>query len=137
MYSITGARRAHGDEMRERMVKYAVSMAIRTACFVLAFVVSGWLQWLFLTAAVVLPYIAVLIANAGREQAPAVPDTLIGRADRPGLGAQPAPAPTAAPPAATPAGAAPETVVVEPILVDGQVVPGRAVARVRSGGHPR
>ena len=34
---------------------------------VLLFLVSGWLQWAFVVGAVVLPYLAVIAANAGRE----------------------------------------------------------------------
>jgi hypothetical protein len=43
-------------------------MGVRTACFVAAFVTHGILRWLLIVAAFVLPYIAVVIANAGRER---------------------------------------------------------------------
>lgn len=33
-------------------------------CFVLALVVDGWLRWVLLAGAVVLPAVAVLLANA-------------------------------------------------------------------------
>ena len=42
-------------------------MGIRVVCIVLAVVVSGPLRWVFIVGAIVLPYVAVLIANAGRE----------------------------------------------------------------------
>ena len=48
-------------------------MGIRTACFLLAIVASGPLRWVLFTAAVVLPYVAVVVANGGREPAQEAP----------------------------------------------------------------
>jgi hypothetical protein len=48
-------------------VRYLLSMGIRVVCIVLAVMVSGPLRWVFIVGAIVLPYVAVLIANAGRE----------------------------------------------------------------------
>jgi len=53
------------------MRRYLVSMIIRTVCFVLAvvaIVVLHWtvVGWLLVVAAVLLPYIAVVMANATR-----------------------------------------------------------------------
>lgn len=42
-------------------------MIIRTVCVGLAVVVDGPWRWLFIAAAVLLPYVAVVLANAGRE----------------------------------------------------------------------
>lgn len=67
VHSITDAREAHTDEMRTRMIKYSVSMAIRVVCLILVFVVDGWLQWVFVAGAVFLPYFAVIIANGGSD----------------------------------------------------------------------
>lgn len=64
---ITDARTAHTDEMRERMIKYSVSMGIRLVCLFLLFVVHGWLLWVVVAGAVVLPYFAVIIANGGSD----------------------------------------------------------------------
>ena len=50
------------------MKRYLISMAIRTACVILAVVVSGPLRWIFIVGAVILPYIAVVMANAGGER---------------------------------------------------------------------
>lgn len=47
-----------------RMRNYTVSMSIRTLCFVLAIFTHGWVRWVFAIAAIVLPYIAVVLANA-------------------------------------------------------------------------
>lgn len=45
-----------------------VQMSIRVVCFVAAVAVDHWTRWVLLAAAVVLPYVAVLLANAGRER---------------------------------------------------------------------
>jgi hypothetical protein len=42
-------------------------MMLRTLCFVLAVVTPSPFRWFFLAGAIGLPYIAVVIANAGRE----------------------------------------------------------------------
>jgi len=55
-------------DISRRTRRYLIQMGIRTACFLLAVVVPGVLRWVFLAGAVVLPYVAVLIANAGRER---------------------------------------------------------------------
>jgi hypothetical protein len=73
VYRITGAPRSLTADVRFRQSRYLVSMAVRTACFVLAIVASGWLRWAFFAGAVVLPYVAVVFANAGRERAVAGP----------------------------------------------------------------
>jgi hypothetical protein len=42
-------------------------MGVRTACVVAAIFVPGWPRWVLIAGAVVLPYFAVVMANAGRE----------------------------------------------------------------------
>ena len=44
VHSITDAAAAHSEDMRERMIKYAVAMGIRMVCIVLIFVVDGWFK---------------------------------------------------------------------------------------------
>ena len=67
VHSITDARSAHSDEIRGRMIKYSISMGIRLVCIVLVFFVEGWLQWVVIAGAVVLPYFAVILANGGSD----------------------------------------------------------------------
>ncbi|HWT33979.1 MAG TPA: DUF3099 domain-containing protein [Microbacterium sp.] len=57
------------EEVDRRSTRYLIMMGIRVACFALAVVVHpySWYTWLFLIAAVVLPYIAVVLANVGQE----------------------------------------------------------------------
>lgn len=62
--SITSARESHSDDVHRRMVKYLFSMGLRTVCFVLAIVTTGPVRWTMVAAAVFLPYVAVVIANA-------------------------------------------------------------------------
>lgn len=62
---ITGAPEAGHVERDARFVRYAWQMAIRTACFIAAFFTTGWVQVVFFIAAIVLPYIAVVLANNG------------------------------------------------------------------------
>ena len=58
------------------MIKYSITMGIRLVCVFLCIFVRGW--WLLLCAAgaVILPYIAVVLAN--------VVDTRGSRVERPG-----------------------------------------------------
>lgn len=67
VYNITQARRSLSNEQSGRTKRYLISMAIRTVCVLAAIVVPGWPKWIFIAGAVVLPYLAVVIANAGHE----------------------------------------------------------------------
>lgn len=78
VYRISGARKGLSEDIRGRQRRYVVSMSVRTVCFLLAVVLTGPLRWVLLAGALFLPYIAVVIANAGREPTsdpppPAVP----------------------------------------------------------------
>lgn len=64
---ITSAHTSHSERIRGRQRRYLISMGIRTVCFILAVVADGWLRWGFIIAAVVLPYFAVIAANAAGE----------------------------------------------------------------------
>ena len=61
--------------MDSRTRRYLVSMGIRTVCFLLAVVASGWLRWVLIAAAVTLPYLSVVFANGGRERAVDLPES--------------------------------------------------------------
>lgn len=62
--SITSLPRSPEDDRHSRMIKYSVTMGIRVVCIALCLFVQGW--WLLVCAvgAVVLPYIAVVLANS-------------------------------------------------------------------------
>ena len=51
-------------------------MIIRTACFIGAVLTPSPYRWFLIAGAVVLPYIAVVIANAGRENATGKMETI-------------------------------------------------------------
>ena len=76
VHSITDAAAAHSEEMRQRMIKYAVAMGIRMVCLILIFVVDGWLKILPVIGAVFLPWFAVIIAN-GSDKAEVHADSLL------------------------------------------------------------
>lgn len=68
---ITTASRPRSEDIRGRERRYVISMAIRTVCFVLAIVFIGhWVMWVFMAASIVLPPVAVIIANAGAAPDP-------------------------------------------------------------------
>ncbi len=68
---ITSAQRPHSEDVDGRQKRYLISMAVRTACVVLAVVSIGhWFMWVFLVGAVFLPYVAVVMANAGAQTDP-------------------------------------------------------------------
>jgi hypothetical protein len=72
---ITSAPRSHAEDIRGRTRRYLISMGIRTLCFILTVVFVGhWVSWLFLVGAIFLPYVAVVLANAGAAPEPPGPD---------------------------------------------------------------
>ncbi|WP_406204917.1 DUF3099 domain-containing protein [Kitasatospora sp. NBC_01560] len=78
VHRITGARSSLSEDVRGRQRRYVASMLLRTVCVLLAVIlwdVQRWLAVGALAGAVLLPYFAVLIANAGRERAPGLPST--------------------------------------------------------------
>jgi Flp pilus assembly protein TadB len=82
--SITSAPEPLADDLARRTRRYLLQMGIRTLCFVLAVVLWGvvpmWVSLLFIVGAVVLPYVAVLFANAGRERTDIAPSYVEPRA---------------------------------------------------------
>lgn len=72
VYSITSARQAHTEDISHRERNYAVSMGIRTICFVggvIAWFHIMWLGVVLFIGALVLPYTSVILANAGVRSA--------------------------------------------------------------------
>ena len=84
VYRITSARAPHSDDLDQRIKRYLISMGIRTACVLLVFVVHHPVRWVFAGGAVLLPYIAVLLANATDRRTHAPDSSPI---DHRGLGA--------------------------------------------------
>jgi hypothetical protein len=67
VYDITSAPKGLTTDQSARQRRYFFSMMLRTACFILTVVLPSPYRWIALLGAVVLPYIAVVVANAGRE----------------------------------------------------------------------
>src|SRR5215212_10617619 len=67
---ITTASAGAGADIASRQKRYLVAMGVRTLCFLVVVVLAishagpAWLPWIFVVAAVVLPYVAVVMANA-------------------------------------------------------------------------
>ncbi|MCU1432159.1 MAG: hypothetical protein JWP95_1264 [Actinotalea sp.] len=66
---ITSTATSHSDDVAERTRRYLIQMSIRVVCFVGAVAIDHWSRWLLLLGAVVLPYVAVVMANAGSSRA--------------------------------------------------------------------
>ena len=67
IFDVTNAQPGLSGDQGARQKRYFFSMMLRTLCFVLAVVTPSPFRWFFLAGAIGLPYIAVVIANAGRE----------------------------------------------------------------------
>lgn len=66
-HSITSAPVSLTKDQSGRARKYFISMMIRTICFILTVVLPNPYRWFTLAGALLLPYISVIVANAGRE----------------------------------------------------------------------
>ena len=64
--SVTSAQPGRSEDLDSRIVRYAWMMSIRVVCFVLAILTPSPWRWMFIISAVVLPYFAVVLANAHR-----------------------------------------------------------------------
>jgi hypothetical protein len=84
---ITTAASSRNEDIRARQRRYLFSMGIRTVCFVGAVIVGhGVFMWILIVAALLLPYVAVVMANAASSSSDdfALQDSAC---DRPELGA--------------------------------------------------
>ncbi|MFJ9919473.1 DUF3099 domain-containing protein [Streptomyces rubiginosohelvolus] len=89
---ITGARQGLTEDVRGRQRRYVISMSVRTVSVVLAAVlwnVERHVAIVALVLGVLLPYVAVVIANAGRENVTSLPTTFVPMPMRPALEAAP------------------------------------------------
>lgn len=85
VHRISGARRGLSEDVRGRERRYVVSMLARTAAVLLTVLlwdVQRPLAVVTLALGVALPYVAVVIANAGRERSPAVPSSYLSAPPR-------------------------------------------------------
>ncbi|MFM5903761.1 MAG: DUF3099 domain-containing protein [Microbacteriaceae bacterium] len=68
--SVTNLGEAPEIERKRRMIRYTIAMTVRVLCLVLGMMVQGWLMWVFFAGAILLPYFAVVLANAQSSSAP-------------------------------------------------------------------
>jgi len=81
VYSVTSASTSSTDDQDQRVRRYLTMMGIRVVCFGLVFVTSGWLRWAAILAAVFIPYVAVVIANAVSPRQPGSIQAVVPRDD--------------------------------------------------------
>jgi hypothetical protein len=66
---VTTAAKSRRDELRDRERRYLITMGVRVVCFVLAIVLFGvglkWVAAFAVAASLILPWVAVVAANAG------------------------------------------------------------------------
>lgn len=108
VFRITGARTGLAEDVRGRQRRYVISMTVRTLSVILA--VSLWnveryVAVVALVLGALLPYVAVVIANAGRERPPNLPSTFIAAPSRPMIAPPRAEEETARPESERPEGA--------------------------------
>ncbi|KUH37164.1 MULTISPECIES: DUF3099 domain-containing protein [Streptomyces] len=80
VFTITGARQGLADDVRGRQRRYVISMTVRTLAVIAAAAlwnVERHVAVVALVLGAVVPYVAVVIANAGRETAPKLPSTFV------------------------------------------------------------
>jgi Flp pilus assembly protein TadB len=71
---ITTASAGAGADIDSRQKRYVITMGVRTLCFLAVAVLAmthfgpAWLPWIFVVGAVVLPYVAVVMANASNTK---------------------------------------------------------------------
>lgn len=89
VFRITGARAGLTEDVRVRQRRYVISMSIRTVSVILTVVlwnVERPLAWAMLVLGAVLPYVAVVLANGGRENGTtAIPTVVLPPPARPVL----------------------------------------------------
>lgn len=71
---ITTASSSAGADISSRQRRYLIAMGVRTACFLMVVLIAithvgpRWLAWVFVAGAIVLPYVAVVMANAAETK---------------------------------------------------------------------
>lgn len=83
--AVTSLPQSPQVEADHRVRRYALTMIIRTVCFLLMVVVQplGWWTWAFAVAAIFLPYIAVVYANAGSDSSPSAVESPTAQLEAP------------------------------------------------------
>jgi Flp pilus assembly protein TadB len=83
--SVTSAQPGRSEDLESRIFRYAWMMSLRVVCFVAAVITPSPWRWILLVGAVLLPSVAVVLANARRTKAVSGPAVYVPPA-RPELG---------------------------------------------------
>ena len=67
VHTVTDAHKPLSEDIDHRQRRYLISMGIRTVCVLLVVVLPNPWRWIAAAGAIFLPYIAVVVANGGRE----------------------------------------------------------------------
>ena len=66
---ITTASAGRREDIAARQKRYLLAMGFRTVCFIAAILIpNGWVRVCLIVAALILPYVAVVMANAGNTK---------------------------------------------------------------------
>jgi Flp pilus assembly protein TadB len=81
---VTTAPISPADERRGRERRYLITMGVRVVAFIVAIVfATGWIRVIAVALALVLPWVAVVVANAGpSRRAPETPSLYAGERKR-------------------------------------------------------
>jgi DUF3099 family protein len=82
---ITDARSPASVEHDSRVKRYALTMGFRTICFVSMIFVDGPMRWVLFAGAVLLPYVAVIVANQANQRSQGNQVAAVPPIDRPQL----------------------------------------------------
>ena len=95
VFRITTAGSGLSEDQRTRTRRYLISMGVRTLCFIGAVVTPSPWRWILFIGAIFLPYVAVVMANAGRDSQDRSDLESFVRPDAPAIGdkSDPPPAP--------------------------------------------
>ena len=71
--TVTSLPRSPQEGRDRRMANYFIAMSIRVVCIILCLFVPGWWALIPAIGAIILPYIAVVLANVGAGESAGVP----------------------------------------------------------------
>jgi len=78
VFVVTNVESGTSQAQKTRQRTYLIGMSMRTLCFVGAILAHGALRWVLIGGAILLPYFAVVVANAGRERGQVRMSSLLG-----------------------------------------------------------
>ena len=89
VFVVTDVQSGTTQAQKSRQRVYLMGMGLRTSCFVGAIIVHGPFRWILIAGAILLPYFAVVVANAGRERGEVRMSSMFGGLNSKALNAPP------------------------------------------------